>query len=229
MQELFIINDVYKIYSEKKSTEVRAINGINLQIKRGEFTALIGPSGSGKSTLLNLMSGLEKPTRGSIYLVGKNLSTMSENKLADFRRDHLGFVFQSFNLIPVLTVAENIEYIMLLQNLSKSERNERVRQILHEVQLEGFENKFPRTLSGGQQQRVAIARAMVAKPDIILADEPTANLDSRNGYALLDMMANLNEKYKVTFIFSTHDSKIMERAHRLITIADGKIENDTEN
>jgi putative ABC transport system ATP-binding protein len=205
---------------------VHAIRGIDLTIHSGEFAAIVGPSGSGKTTFLNIISGLDLPTAGKVLLNGKLLSGMSGTELSDFRRDHIGFIFQAYNLIPVLTVEENVEYIMLLQGVLKKARHERVMKILQEVELEGFEHRFPPQLSGGQQQRVAIARAMVSQPSLILADEPTANLDSGTGAALLDMMRELNAKTGMTFVFSTHDEMIMKRARRVITIKDGRVASD---
>ncbi len=207
---------------------VHAVRGIDLEIKEGEFTAIVGPSGCGKTTLLNLISGLDTPDDGKVWLDGKAISDMSGKELSDFRRDNIGFIFQAYNLIPVLTVEENIEYIMLLQGVPKKERHERVLKILEEVGLSGLENRRPTQLSGGQQQRVAIARAMVSNPKIILADEPTANLDSKTGSELLDMMAELNEKTGMTFLFSTHDKMVMERAKRVIVLKDGKIVDKSE-
>ena len=207
-------------------TLVKALSDANLTIKKGEFTAIIGPSGSGKSTLLQLIGGLDRPTSGDAFLDNKNISHMTGTELSDFRRDHIGFIFQAYNLIPVLSAKENIEYIMLLQGISASEREKRVAMIMHAVGLEGLEDRRPAQLSGGQQQRVAVARAMVSKPSIILADEPTANLDSKTGADLLDMMKDLNEKQNMTFVFSTHDPKIMERARRIIRLVDGRIVDD---
>jgi putative ABC transport system ATP-binding protein len=224
-QSVIVTAGVEKIYSDD-SVPVHAIRGIDLTIQAGEFTAIVGPSGSGKTTFLNIISGLDTPTAGNVWLNGRQLSGMSGRELSDFRRDHIGFIFQAYNLIPVLTVEENVEYIMLLQGVPKRERHARVLKILQEVELEGFENRFPPQLSGGQQQRVAIARAMVSQPALILADEPTANLDSSTGAALLDMMRALNEKTGMTFVFSTHDEMIMKRAKRVITIKDGRIAGD---
>ena len=219
------VQNISRVYGHNE-TMITALRSITMQILKREFTAIAGPSGSGKTTLLNLMSGLDIPSSGRILLSGKAISEMSGNELSDFRRDHIGLIFQSFNLIPVLTAAENIEYIMLLQGISKRERRERVSSILKEVGLEGKEDRFPAQLSGGQQQRVAIARAIVGAPDIILADEPTANLDSVTGSALIDMMKDLNERKGTTFVFSTHDNMIMERAKRLIVLRDGEIYTD---
>lgn len=213
---------VAKTYSDN-GVPVPAVRGIDLTIHAGEFTAIVGPSGSGKTTLLHLISGLDTPTAGDVWLNGKSLARMSGRELSDFRRDHIGFIFQAYNLIPVLTVEENVEYIMLLQKVPKRERHERVLRILQEVGLAGLAHRLPPQLSGGQQQRVAIARAMVSKPSLILADEPTANLDSSTGAGLLDMMRGLNERTGMTFVFSTHDEMIMKRARRVITIKDGLI------
>jgi len=207
-------------------TLVKALDNANLTIEKGEFTAIIGPSGSGKSTLLQLIGGLDNPSSGDVFLDNKNISHMTGTQLSDFRRDHIGFIFQSYNLIPVLSARENIEYIMLLQGVSTSERQKRVDMIMHAVGLEGLGERRPAELSGGQQQRVAVARAMVSKPSIILADEPTANLDSKTGADLLDMMKELNEQQNMTFVFSTHDPKIMERARRIIRLVDGRIVDD---
>ena len=197
-----------------------------MNIEAGEFTAIIGPSGSGKSTLLNLIGGLDNPTSGAVELSGTDIAKMSGSALSDFRRDHIGFIFQSYNLIPVLSAEENIEYIMLLQGVDTATRKKRVREMLHVVGLEGLGDRRPSHLSGGQQQRVAIARAMASHPDIILADEPTANLDSKTGIALLEVMKSLNEDRGMTFIFSTHDNKIMDRARRLVHVLDGKVDQE---
>ncbi len=205
---------------------VRAVRGVDLTIKAGEFTALVGPSGSGKTTFLNLISGLDHPTAGKIWLKERLISEMTDKELADYRRDHIGFIFQAYNLIPVLTVEENIEYIMILQGVPKAQRRDRVRQILAEIGMEGFEHRFPPKISGGQQQRVAIARAMVSGPELILADEPTANLDSETGGELLDMMRELNRKTGMTFLFSTHDRMVMDRADRVVTLKDGRVTRD---
>ena len=224
-------SDVIKVQGITKTYKtgeiaVHALKGVDLVIHRGEFTAIAGPSGSGKSTLLNIISGLDRPSEGHVFLAGRDVSEMSGNDLSDFRRDHIGFIFQSYNLIPVLSAAENIEYIMLLQGVKKEERNSRVQEILKDVGLEGMGDRRPTQLSGGQQQRVAVARAMASRPDIILADEPTANLDSATGAALLDMMRDLNRRHGMTFVFSTHDEMIMERAKRLVVLKDGLIASD---
>ncbi|MFD2231416.1 ABC transporter ATP-binding protein [Alkalimarinus sediminis] len=213
-------------YFGEGETLVKALDNASVVIEPGEFTAIIGPSGSGKSTLLQLIGGLDKPTSGSVILDHKDISHMSGTELSDFRRDHIGFIFQAYNLIPVLSAEENIEYIMLLQGVPAAERKQRVHAILNAVGLEGKGDRRPAQLSGGQQQRVAVARAMVSQPSLILADEPTANLDSHTGSSLLDMMKTLNERENMTFIFSTHDPKIMERARRIIRLEDGHIVDD---
>lgn len=227
MEQKAIISteNLVKTYKDN-GMEAKAVRGISLEITSGEFTAVVGPSGSGKTTFLNLISGLDTPTEGTVMINNRLISEMKGNELSDFRRDNIGFVFQSYNLIPVLTVEENIEYIMLLQNVPKSERHSRVLDILEKVGLKGLESRRPTQLSGGQQQRVAIARAMVSNPTLILADEPTANLDSKMGSELLEMMRVLNESTGMTFIFSTHDEMIMERARRLITLKDGIVKSD---
>lgn len=224
-KDVIITEGVTKIYAAD-GIPVNALNGIDLTIESGEFTALVGPSGSGKTTFLNIISGLDSPTEGKVWLSGKVLSEMSGNELSDFRRDNIGFIFQAYNLIPVLTVEENVEYIMLLAGVPKAERHERVIAMLETVGLKGVANRTPTQLSGGQQQRVAIARAMVSEPTIILADEPTANLDSKTGADLLEMMRHLNAETGMTFIFSTHDPMVMESAERLITLRDGRIDSD---
>lgn len=218
--------ELCRYFGDDQETMVKAVDRVSIEIERGEFTAIVGPSGSGKTTLLHLLGGLDNPTSGSVELSGTNIADMSGATLSDFRRDHIGFIFQSYNLIPVFSAEENIEYIMLLQGVDASERKRRVADMLQQVGLEGLGNRRPNKLSGGQQQRVAIARAMVSRPQIILADEPTANLDSKNGIALLDLMKELNQQSKMTFVFSTHDEKIMSRASRLIHIHDGEIELD---
>jgi len=205
---------------------VHAVNEVDLEIEDNEFTAIVGPSGSGKTTLLNMIGGLDRPTSGSIMVNGHELSQMSANELINFRLKHIGFVFQSYNLIPVLTAKENTEFIMLLQKISKQERDKRVEALLTEVGLSDKQDSRPTQLSGGQQQRVAVARALASKPDFVLADEPTANLDSASAFKLLDIMAQLNKEEGITFLFSTHDQRVIERARRVITLEDGKIKSD---
>jgi putative ABC transport system ATP-binding protein len=224
--ELIIKTQSLKKTYHDNGVEVKAVRGVNMEISKGEFSAVVGPSGSGKTTLLNVISGLDTPTSGNVMLGGRLISEMEGKELSDFRRDHIGFIFQAYNLIPVLTVEENIEYIMLLQGIAKLDRHQRVMEMLEEVGLEGLEDRFPPKLSGGQQQRVAIARAMVSHPDLILADEPTANLDSKTGSDLLDMMAELNQNTGMTFLFSTHDRMVMRKARRIISLKDGQIAKD---
>jgi len=207
----------------------QALRGVNLIVEAGEFTAMAGPSGSGKSTLLNIIGGLDRPTSGRVEVDGREINTLSKTELSLLRRERIGFIFQSYNLIPVLTALENAEYVLMLQGIPTAERRERVREVLTEVGLEGLENRYPRQLSGGQQQRVAIARAIVSQPALVLADEPTANVDSETGKALLDLMRNLNEEKGVTFFFSTHEEAVMKRARRLLKLRDGIIVNDDAN
>ncbi len=225
MSTVIQTENLYKRFGEGE-TLVKAIENVSMRIETGEFTALIGPSGSGKSTLLHLMGGLDVPTKGRVLLAGQDIATMSGAALSDFRRDHIGFIFQSYNLIPVLTAEENVEYIMLLQGVRADERKARVQEMLDLVDLSDLGSRRPTELSGGQQQRVAVARAMASQPHIILADEPTANLDSKTGGALLDVMRDLNRERGITFVFSTHDQKIMDRATRLVHLNDGEIERD---
>jgi putative ABC transport system ATP-binding protein len=224
-EPIIVTEGLKKDYREGGLT-VQAVRGVDLTIRAGEFTALVGPSGSGKTTFLNLISGLDVPTAGRVWLKSKLISGLSGRELSDLRRDHIGFIFQAYNLIPVLTVKENVEYVMILQGVPPAVRRERVKEILGEIGLPGFEKRFPPKISGGQQQRVAIARAMVSRPDLILADEPTANLDSHTGAELLDMMRVLNRRTGMTFLFSTHDRMVMERADRVITLKDGRISSD---
>jgi len=205
---------------------VHALDNVTLNIASGEFTTIVGPSGSGKTTLLNMIGGLDNPSSGNVSLANIPISTMAGKQLADFRRDHIGFVFQSYNLIPVLTAKENIEYVMILQGVSSEERHERVEAILNDVGLKGLGQRFPHQLSGGQQQRVAIARAMVAHPKLILADEPTANVDSHTAEDLLNIMHKLNINQGMTFLFSTHDPLVMHLARRVIHLKDGRIDVD---
>jgi putative ABC transport system ATP-binding protein len=205
---------------------VYAVRGTDVTIEDNEFTAIIGPSGSGKTTLLNMIGGLDRPTSGSIKVNGYELTGKTDSELIDFRLKHIGFVFQSYNLIPVLTAKENTEFIMLLQKIPKAQRDARVEQLLREVGLADKMDKRPTELSGGQQQRVAVARALASKPDFVLADEPTANLDSASASNLLDIMARLNQEEGITFIFSTHDQRVIDRARRVITLEDGVVVSD---
>lgn len=225
-QAVIDTHNISKVYNPT-TIPVYAINDVHLHIERGEFTALVGPSGSGKTTLLNLIGGLDKPDKGSILINGIDITQLSTNELIKFRLHNIGFVFQSYNLIPVLTAKENAEFIMLLQGLHKKERMQRVLQLFKQIGLEDKINSRPSELSGGQQQRVAVARALASKPQFILADEPTANLDSNSAANLLDIMALLNKEEKITFLFSTHDQRVIDRARRVITLVDGKIVSDT--
>lgn len=223
--EIIKTNQLTKIYSDN-GMKVLAVNNVDISIKQGEFTAIVGPSGSGKTTLLNMIGGLDNITQGSVEISGTDISSLSENELIDFRLQNIGFVFQAYNLIPVLTAKENVEFIMLLQGVSEKERQLRSEALLKEVGLEDKLDVRPNQLSGGQQQRVAVARALASKPSFILADEPTANLDSSSTTNLLNIMAEMNEKENVTFLFSTHDQRVIDRAKRIITIEDGKIISD---
>jgi len=219
------IKDLVKIYSNT-AVQVTAVDHVDLTIEKGEFTAIVGPSGSGKTTLLNLIGGLDQPTSGEIFIENVDITKMSARKLIDFRLNNIGFVFQSYNLIPVLTAYENVAFIMEMQGASKSLVESRTREILTQVGLGDRMNSRPNQLSGGQQQRVAVARAMASQPKFIIADEPTANLDSKATAKLLEMMEVLNHKENVTFIFSTHDQRVMNKAHRIIVLEDGKIVSD---
>jgi putative ABC transport system ATP-binding protein len=227
MSYIIETRNLSKIYNPD-TIPVNAVNGVDLHIEEGEFTALVGPSGSGKTTLLNLIGGLDYPTGGDVKIDGTDITQMSENKLIDFRLHNIGFVFQAYNLIPVLTASENIEFIMMMLKKSKRERDQRVKELLAEVGLTDKAKNRPTELSGGQQQRVAVARALASKPRFILADEPTANLDSKSTENLLEMMARLNKEEKMTFIFSTHDQRVIDNARRIVTLVDGKIESDTK-
>jgi putative ABC transport system ATP-binding protein len=203
---------------------VHALRGVSLSIQKGDLAAVAGPSGSGKTTLLNVISGLDTPSGGSVWVDGKEVTKMSRSKLSKLRLMRIGFVFQAYNLIPVLTAYENAEYVLMLQGMPTKERRERVMGLLKQVGLEGMEKRFPRELSGGQQQRVAIARAIAAQPALVLADEPTANVDSKTAASLLDLMVRLNEEQQATFLFSTHDQNVMKRSKRLILLKDGMID-----
>jgi putative ABC transport system ATP-binding protein len=214
-----------KIYDES-ALKIVALDGVDLTIRKGEFMALAGPSGSGKTTLLNLIGGLDKPTKGTISVAGKDIAALGKAELSDLRLFHIGFIFQAYNLIPVLTARENVEYVMLLQGIEEHERIRRAEEILTEVGLAGYINTRPNQMSGGQQQRVAVARAIVSNPDVVLADEPTANLDSKTGEALLMQMRHMNEAHGITFVFSTHDKMVMDHARRLVILKDGAIAED---
>lgn len=219
------INDVRKIYDETE-VAVKAVDGVTLNFNEAEFAAIVGPSGSGKTTLLNLIGGLDMPTSGKIIIDGTDLSKLKSSELIDFRMRNIGFVFQAYNLIPVLTAKENVEFIMNLQKWSKPERDERTFELLKAVGLYDRANSRPAKMSGGQQQRIAVARALASRPKFVLADEPTANLDSKSASTLLEIMEKLNHEEKITFIFSTHDARVVKMAHRVITLEDGKIVSD---
>lgn len=219
------IKNLYKIY-DGSGIEVKAVNGIDLKIEQGEFTAVVGPSGSGKTTFLNCVGGLDHPTQGKVVVDGVDIWSLKSKELIDFRLKYIGFVFQAYNLIPVLTAKENIEFIMQLQGRPKSERDRRALELLEAVGLADRIDSRPAKLSGGQQQRVAVARALASKPKFILADEPTANLDSKSTENLLDIMGKLNRNENITFIFSTHDARVIKKARRVITIEDGRILQD---
>lgn len=216
---------VTKVYNSDQ-VPVHALRGVDLNIEKGEFTAIVGPSGSGKTTLLNIIGGLDEPTEGTVTVQETDLNTLSDGELINFRLHHIGFVFQAYNLIPVLTSIENVSFVMQMQGRPASECREKSIHLLEEVGLQDKIHKRPSELSGGQQQRVAVARALASKPDFVLADEPTANLDSVSSADLLDMMAELNEKEDMTFIFSTHDQRVINRARRVVTLVDGQIDRD---
>lgn len=217
--------DIKKTY-EQGQVEVQALRGISLSIKKGGFVAVAGPSGSGKTTVLNIIGGLDSADSGRVMVDGNVLDEMNQSQLANLRLHNIGFVFQAYNLIPVLSALENVEYVMLLQGVQVADRRQRAKTILDDVGLEDKYDRRPAELSGGQQQRVAVARAIVSNPSIVLADEPTANLDSKTGQDLLELMQEMNEKKKVTFIFSTHDHMVMDYARRLVKIRDGRVVDD---
>lgn len=220
-----LIKDASKIYDDGER-KIIALDRINLEIKEGEFTCLVGPSGSGKSTLLNLIGGLDTPSSGEVRIGEKNLSVLNSDQLAELRLRDIGFVFQAYNLIPVLSARENVEFVMHLQGLSAEERRYKAMEVLAKVGLTGLEDRRPGQLSGGQQQRVAVARAIVSKPKLVLADEPTANLDSKTARNLVLLMEELHHKEGITFLFSTHDPVVVELADRVIKLHDGKIAED---
>ena len=221
------VKDLKKIYNSSE-VKVYALNGVDLNIEEGEFTAIVGPSGSGKTTFLNMLGGLDLPTSGEISIGGTDIEHLSSSELIDFRLKNIGFVFQAYNLIPVLTARENVDFIMHLQGNKKTDRDARTTELLKAVGLGEMMDRRPSKLSGGQQQRVAVARALASKPKFVLADEPTANLDSKSTENLLDIMEKLNKEEKITFIFSTHDQRVVNKARRVITLEDGKIISDVK-
>lgn len=219
------IKGITKVY-DIKTMPFQALNGIDLSFKQGEFVAIVGPSGSGKTTLLNIIGGLDNPTDGVVMIDGVNITKLSNWRKTNFRMNNIGFVFQSYNLIPVLTAKENIEFVLQLQGVTKDYVEKRALQLLEAVGLSNKINSRPNKLSGGEQQRVAVARALASRPKYVLADEPTANLDSKSAENLLDIMEKLNREEEITFIFSTHDARVMKKARRIITIEDGKVIED---
>jgi len=219
------VKNLVKIY-DAGEVKVRAVNGITTNFEQGEFTAVVGPSGSGKTTFLNMVGGLDRPTEGEVFIDGTNIWNLTSHQIIDFRMNNIGFVFQAYNLIPVLTAGENVEFIMHLQGRPKKEREQRTKELLEAVGIGDRIKSRPSKLSGGQQQRVAVARALASRPKFILADEPTANLDSTSTSGLLELMSQMNRKYNTTFIFATHDQRVMDKARRIITIEDGKILSD---
>ncbi len=216
------LTNVCRFYTQAAET-VRAVDDVSLTIYTGEFAALCGPSGSGKTTILNMIGALDNPTSGAVVVDGKDLGKLSASEKSLFRRDRIGFVFQAYNLIPVLTAFENAEFVLVLQNVDSETRRERIMSLMEQMGMKGLDNRRPDQMSGGQQQRVAIVRAMATEPAIVLADEPTANVDSQTAVSILDMMAELNQKHGMTFLFSTHDQRVIDRAHRVIRLHDGKI------
>jgi putative ABC transport system ATP-binding protein len=221
------VRNLHKTY-EQEALPVHALNGIDLTFSEGEFAAIVGPSGSGKTTLLNIIGGLDDPTQGEVIIDRVNLGQLSGRAKTRFRMRNIGFVFQSYNLIPVLTAHENVEFVMHLQGIKRDERNRRTNELLEAVGLADRVSSRPNKLSGGQQQRVAVARALASKPKFVLADEPTANLDSKSTENLLEIMEKLNHEENITFIFSTHDARVVAKAHRVITIEDGRVVSDVE-
>lgn len=219
------VENITKVYTET-AVPVHALNGVSFEIQEGEFTAIVGPSGCGKTTLLNILGGLDHPTSGRVEISNIDITEMKDSDLIDFRLNNIGFVFQAYNLIPVLTTLENVEFIMLLQKVDKKKRRKRSMDLLEQMGIAEKANQRPSELSGGQQQRVAVARALASKPNFILADEPTANLDSVSTSNLLDMMAVMNREEKETFIFSTHDQRVIDKARRVITLEDGRVKSD---
>jgi len=216
---------VWKIF-QQEAEEVQAVRDVSLTVEAGEFTALAGPSGSGKTTLLNVIGGLTRPTRGRVWVAGQDVTDMPNQELAQLRLEQVGFIFQAYNLLPVLTAMENAEFPMLLQGIAADERAARIGELFARTGMAGLEDRRPGKLSGGQQQRVAVVRAVASRPALVLADEPTANLDSASSEALLDVMAELNRDLGVTFVFATHDSRVMKRSRRLVQMVDGRIDSD---
>ena len=217
------VDKVVRTYEEKGQPPAQALRGVSLSVEKGEFMALAGPSGSGKTTLLNIIGGLDSANSGEVRIDGKPLSGLSRNALADLRRDRVGFVFQAYNLVPVLTAAENAEYVLQLKGVSAAERRQRVKDVFERLGLGKYLDSRPLKMSGGQQQRVAVARAIVAEPAVVLADEPTANLDQATGAALMDLMRELNRERGITFAFSTHDPMVLDRADRVVRLVDGQV------
>lgn len=222
-QVLAELHNVTKVY-QQGAIEVAALRGINLVLQRQQFSFIVGPSGSGKTTLLNLLGCIDVPSSGKFTVLGREIAALSDNQLADFRGRHIGYIFQNFNLMAVLSAYENIEYPLILQKVGKKQRHQRVSEVLSSVGLYDRQHHRPAQLSGGEQQRVAIARALVKRPELVLADEPTANLDSRTGSEIIELMLEMQAKYKTSFVFSTHDSQVMQHANEIITIIDGLIQ-----
>lgn len=223
--ELIQTEHLDKIYDEN-GVPVHAVKNVTLAIGKGEFVVIAGPSGSGKTTLLNLMGALDRPSKGRVFLEGEDIGQLGRNQLSELRLRKMGFIFQAYNLIPVLTALENIEFTMMLRGISEKERREKAQGIMEELGIGELSDKRPNEMSGGQQQRVAVARAIVTNPSIVLADEPTANLDSARSASLLDLMARMNRERGITFIFASHDQQVIERARRLLKMKDGEIEDD---
>ena len=219
------VRGVHRRY-ENGAVPVKALDGVDLEIAQGEFTALMGPSGSGKTTLLNCIGGLDEPTEGDVTVDGQDVGAMSKRERSELRLQRIGFVFQAYNLVPVLTAYENAEFVLMLQGVPEARRREQVMGVLEAVGLQGMEHRRPNELCGGQQLRVAVARAIAGEPALVLADEPTANLDSRTGTELVELMARLNEERGITFVFATHDPKVMRRARRIVHLVDGKVDSD---
>ena len=225
MKEIVSLHDVVKNYGQEKVI-TKALRGIDLKIIEGDFSVMMGPSGCGKSTLLNIIGGLDRATSGNVKFNGKDFDTLSNKALSIMRRQHIGFVFQNYNLLPVLTAFENAEYVLMLQGVEPTKRRKKVMDLFHEMNLDGLENRYPRELSGGQQQRVAIARAVATEPQLVLADEITANVDSKTAQSLLELMAALNKNNNTTFLFSTHDPAVIKFAKKIIILKDGMINNE---